>query len=188
MTISTIKRVSKIDTLGKIRNIFMLKKIVLVAAATLPLLMVSQAQAEITGKSGRTMEQVYKECGLGGLLLGKSSPILAVISNVTWDLGTTAAISDSVSPETCLNGNTKAAVLIKEAFPSVEKDLAAGSGAHLNALNGLMSCEAASAGVRQDYADYTQTVNYQSATQDQNAAVLFNIVNQNMAAAGCNFS
>ncbi|GAF55755.1 hypothetical protein JCM18901_1422 [Psychrobacter sp. JCM 18901] len=92
-----------------------------------------------TAETGRTIEQIYKQCGIGGALFGNSSPILAIISNVTWDLGTTAATSDSMSPETCQGGNVRAAVLIKEAFPSVEKDLASGQGAHLSAYKVLLT-------------------------------------------------
>lgn len=159
----------------------MLKKIAFIAlAATLPF---ASAQADLGSKfkkheTGRTIEQIYKQCGIGGALFGNSSPILAIISNVTWDLGTTAAISDSVSPDTCQGGHVKAAVLIKEAFPSVEKDLASGNGAHLNALSDVAGCQSVNV-VRNAYGKYAQSSAYQSATQEQNAEVLYRIVNQN---------
>ncbi|WP_435979578.1 DUF3015 family protein [Psychrobacter sp. DM4] len=130
--------------------------------------------------TGRTIEQIYKQCGIGGALFGNSSPILAIISNVTWDLGTTAATSDSMSPNTCQGGNVKAAVLIKEAFPSVEKDLASGQGAHLSALQTVASCDSV-ANVRTQYGQYAQTSAYRTATQDQNAETLYNIVKQSCA-------
>lgn len=157
----------------------MLKKAVIAAAiVSLPF----AAQADLGSKfkkheTNRTIEQIYKECGIGGALFGKSSPILAIISNVTWDLGTTAATSDSVSPNTCQGGNVKAAVLIKEAFPSVAKDLAAGEGQYLSALNNVAGCSAAS-NVRGKYAAYTQSAAYQTATQADNAEALYQIVSQ----------
>ena len=159
----------------------MLKKITLAAALT-ALLPLSAAQAEIvdTVDTGRTIEQVYKECGLGGAIFGDTSPIFAIISNVTWDLGTTAAISDSMSPETCQGGDVRAAVLIKEAFPSVEQDLASGQGAHLSALQEVTSCASVDA-IRNDYSQYAQTAGYTLATQEQNAETLYKIVNQNCA-------
>lgn len=159
----------------------MLKKMALVAAVAA--LSISTAQADLgsmKSKSGRNIEQIYTQCGLGGVLFGKSSPLLAIISNVTWDLGTTAAISDSVSPETCSSGTVRAAVLIKEAFPSLEKDLAAGQGAHLSALAQVASCPSVNA-IRQDYATYAQSSTYRTATQQQNAATLFSIVDQHCA-------
>ena len=162
----------------------MLKKIALASliAAVIPF---SAANADLgsnfkNAETGRTIEQIYKQCGIGGALFGNSSPILAIISNVTWDLGTTAATSDSMSPNTCQGGNVKAAVLIKEAFPSVEKDLASGQGAHLSALQSVANCDSA-ASVRAQYGQYAQTSAYRTATQDQNAQALFNIVQTNCA-------
>lgn len=160
----------------------MLKKtIVALAVASLPF----AAHADLGSKfkkheSGRTIEQIYKQCGIGGALFGNSSPILAIISNVTWDLGTTAATSDSVSPNTCQGGNVKAAVLINEAFPSVEKDLAAGQGQYLSALSNVAACASTDV-IRGKYASYTQTEAYSKATQSQNAEALFQIVNQSCA-------
>lgn len=159
----------------------MLKKIAMMAAfAALPFSMTTNAA---DGK--RSMEQIYKECGIGGAIFGNNSPTLAFISNVTWDLGTTAALSDSSSPESCSGGTVKTAMLIKEAFPSVEKDLAAGNGAHLSALNTFMACDAATKTVRAEYAQYTTTQAYAQASSAQNAEELHSIVNRSKTAAGC---
>ncbi|MGO1249854.1 DUF3015 family protein [Psychrobacter sp.] len=162
----------------------MLKKIVL-ASAVVAMVPFSAANADLasglnTTDTGRTVEQIYKECGLGGALFADTSPILAIISNVTWDLGTTAATSDSMSPETCQGSDVRAAVLIKEAFPSVENDLASGQGAHLSALQNVASCDS-SASVRAQYGKYAQTTAYRTATQDQNAEALYSIVKSNCA-------
>lgn len=158
----------------------MFKKIVttslLVAATALPFV----SQAEITQKSGRSVEQIYKQCGLGGLIFGDSSEILAVISNVTLDLGTTAALSDSLSPDTCNDRRKRTAMLIKEAFPSVEKDLAVGSGAYLSALNDAANCQSTSV-IRNKYGLYTQSSAYQSATKEENVEALYSIVEQSCA-------
>lgn len=162
----------------------MLKKIAIasIAAAMIPF---GSANADLGSKfksheSGRTIEQIYKQCGLGGALFGNSSPILAIISNVTWDLGTTAATSDSMSPDMCQGGNVRAAVLINEAFPSVEKDLASGQGAHLSALQNVANCESV-ASVRAQYGQYAQTSAYSAASQKQNAEALYSIVQKSCA-------
>ena len=162
----------------------MFKKIAITTVIT-TMIPFATANADLGSKfksadTGRTIEQIYKECGIGGALFGNSSPILAIISNVTWDLGTTAATSDSMSPNTCQGGNIKAAVLIKEAFSSVEKDLASGQGAHLAALTRVANCGAA-ANIRAEYGQYTQTSSYRMATQDQNAQALYSIVQQSCA-------
>lgn len=143
------------------------------------------AQADIASKikkheTGRSVEQIYKQCGIGGALFGNSSEILAIISNVTWDLGTTAAISDSMSPNTCQGGDVKAAVLIKEAFPSVAQDLASGEGKYLSALSSLANCSSTEA-VRDNYAVYAQSGKYAAATQNDNVEALFSIVQNNCA-------
>ena len=156
----------------------MLKKIAIASVVAAMMMPFGTANAQVD--SDRTIEQVYKQCGLGGAIFGNSSAILAIISNVTWDLGTTAAISNSLSPDTCQGGNLKAAVLIKEAFPSVEKDLASGQGAHLSALQNIANCDSVSS-VRAQYGQYAQTSAYRTSTQDQNAEALFSIVQQSCA-------
>lgn len=156
----------------------MLKKIAIASVVAAMIMPFGTANAQVD--SDRTIEQVYKQCGLGGAIFGNSSAILAIISNVTWDLGTTAAISNSLSPDTCQGGNLKAAVLIKEAFPSVEKDLASGQGAHLSALQNVANCDSVSS-VRAKYGQYAQTSAYRTSTQDQNAEALFSIVQQSCA-------
>lgn len=160
----------------------MLKKTFAVAAMTAMTLFAAQASA---APSERTIEEVYKQCGLGGAIFGSSSAILAIISNVTWDLGTTAAISNSMSPETCVKANLKSAVFIKETFPSLVQDLAAGQGDHYTALNTLMNCATLSQNVRTQYAAYTQTAAYQQADQAAQANQMFNIVNQTVASDAC---
>ena len=159
----------------------MLKKIILAAAiAVTPFTLMSQAQA------ARSIEGVYTQCGIGGLIFGDLSKPLAVISNVIWDLGTTAALSDSLSPETCRSVQFKTAVFIQESMPSLEKDLASGRGEHLQALNSLMSCPVASKAIRRDYGVFAASKQYNSANMNQKAEQLFQIVNNNMEQAGCN--
>ncbi len=152
----------------------MFKKLA-IATAVVSMVLPLTAQAGITQKSGRSVEQIYKQCGIGGMLFGNSSEILAIISNVTWDLGTTAAISDSMSPDTCNGGNVRAAVLIKESFPSLEANLAAGEGSHLTALADVAGCDSTAA-IRNSYGKYAQTDAYATASKQQNVDVLYNIV------------
>lgn len=154
----------------------MLKKLALATALVATTALPFTAQAEMS-QSERTIKEVYTQCGLGGLIFGDTSEVLAIISNVTWDWGTTAAISDSASPETCNGGAVKAAVLINEAFPSVEKDLAAGTGAHLTALADVAGCSSTKA-LRNSYGAYAQTDAYATATKEQNSEALYSIVGQ----------
>ncbi len=115
--------------------------------------------------SDRTIEQVYKECGIGGLLFGKNSPTLAFISNVTWDLGTTAATSDATNG-CAVNSHTTAAVLIHETYESLEQDIAIGSGEYFNALTSLMDCSSknskqVNAEIRNEFSEIIDSNDYQ---------------------------
>jgi hypothetical protein len=89
----------------------------------------------------RDFGEIYTQCGLGGLIAG-SVPVVAVITNITWDLGTTAISSAVSSPETCRNPEARTAAFINEAAPKLEQDLARGQGAHLTALLELSGCPA----------------------------------------------
>lgn len=142
-------------------------------------------------QGAETIAHIYTQCGIGGLVFGHESlgvlgKTLASVSNIFWDFGTTAASSHSLSPDTCLSQEVKTAYFIKETFSDLENNLATGKGEHLQALNTLMACEAASQNVRRDYAEYTTTRFYTSATQQQNAEKLFKIVNDNLRSAQCN--
>ncbi len=90
----------------------------------------------------REFADIYTECGLGALIAPRNEAVAAV-TNVTWDLGTTAISSDVSSPENCKGGQAKTAALIFQAYPSVETDLAQGQGEHLSALLNLAGCEEA---------------------------------------------
>lgn len=163
------------------------KKLIYPAVLTCAMFIHTPAQAQ----GAETIAHIYTQCGIGGLIFGHESlgvlgKTLASVSNVFWDLGTTAASSHSLSPDTCLSKEVKTAYFIKETFSDLENNLATGKGDYLQALNTLMACEAASQNVRRDYAEYTTTRFYTSATQHQNAEKLFEIVNDNLHSAQCN--
>ena len=106
--------------------------------------------------SDREFAEIYTQCGLGALIAPRSDAVAAV-TNVTWDSGTTAISSDSSSPESCKGGKEKAAAFIFDAYPSLESDLAAGSGEHLMTLVKIAGCQPAveldvAASLRSDFA------------------------------------
>lgn len=157
------------------------KALALAVLCTAAVTVATPAQAQPT----RSIEHIYEQCGIGGLIFGHISPIIAIISNVTWDLGTTAVVSGTLSPNACGGVFVARAVFIKEDITSIEQDLASGRGEHLAALNRLMACPTASSHLRTDYAQYTLSLNYQQADKSANAEQLFRIVNDNMDAAKC---
>lgn len=92
----------------------------------------------------REFADVYSECGLGAMIFSGASDnnrILAIISNVTWDLGTTAHLSNMSSPENCTKGSASTAAFIMQTYPSIERDLARGEGEFLTAMLDFRGCE-----------------------------------------------
>jgi len=90
----------------------------------------------------RSFADIYIECGLGAMI-APSTGWVAVITNITWDWGTTAIMSEASSPESCKGGQAKTAMMIYEAYPSLETELAQGRGEHLDALFALSGREKA---------------------------------------------
>jgi hypothetical protein len=105
----------------------MLKIIKGFSITTLALLAFSQSSM------AREFADIYIECGLGALIAPRHTAV-AVVTNVTWDLGTTAISSNISSPESCKGGQEKVASFIYNSYEALEKDLASGSGTYLDSL------------------------------------------------------
>jgi len=88
----------------------------------------------------REFADIYTECGLGALIAPRNGAVAAV-TNVTWDLGTTAISSNISSPDTCNGGQEKTAAFIYDSYSALETELASGDGPYLNALILLSGCE-----------------------------------------------
>lgn len=84
----------------------------------------------------REFADIYTECGLGAMIAPKNAAVAAV-TNVTWDLGTTAISSNISSADTCAGGKAKVAAFINDSYENIEKDLAKGEGKYLNTLASL---------------------------------------------------
>jgi len=136
-------------------------------------------------QSGRSIAEVYSQCGLGGMIGSafdnkSTANFIAISTNVTWDLGTTAASSNSSSPDTCSRKNVKVALYIKNSYPQIEKDLAIGEGTYVNGLLDAMEVsknksEVVSS-IRSDLAQVAQKSNFDTLSQDQKADILYGIV------------
>tara|TARA_R110002126_G_scaffold12196_15_gene53188 strand:+ start:374 stop:856 length:483 start_codon:yes stop_codon:yes gene_type:complete len=79
----------------------------------------------------------FSDCGIGAALF-PSHKVLAVTSNVIWDIGTTAVTSATASPETCSGKNVDAAAFILNSYDSIIEDTARGEGEHLSALLNIL--------------------------------------------------
>lgn len=85
----------------------------------------------------------YVDCGIGAALFPETH-WAAVTSNVTWDAGSTAITSATMSPETCSKRTVKAALFIRDTYPNVIEQTASGEGKHLTAMLEILGCSAES--------------------------------------------
>ena len=96
------------------------------------------ASAQNGGSAG-TGPNPFTDCGIGAALF-PDTHWAAVTSNVIWDVGTTAVISATASPETCEGSSAQAAKFINDAYDSVVEDTARGDGEYLQALLQIYGC------------------------------------------------
>jgi|SRR6056297_1350500 len=162
-------------------------KIYLGIAAGLAMAVAMPLQA---ADSKREFADIYTECGLGAMIAPNNAAVAAV-TNVTWDLGTTAISSDATTPENCKGNSASAAALIFEAYPSIEQDLARGEGEHLSALLQFAGCQGdadLAASLRDDLASLAGSEEYSDRTTFERAEDLYEALDARATAAGCSMT
>ncbi|MBL4602756.1 MAG: DUF3015 family protein [Emcibacteraceae bacterium] len=82
----------------------------------------------------------WKHCGIGAMVWGEKETG-AIISNVIWDLGTTALTSQVSSPETCEGAPAQTAMFINESYDKLAEETASGKGEHLTAMMDILQCD-----------------------------------------------
>lgn len=157
------------------------KIMTMIAAPLLAASMISTASA------ARDFGQIYTECGIGAMVF-KNNETLAAISNITWDLGTTAASSNYSSEENCKGAAVSKAAFIHSSYTALEQDIAKGDGKHLNALMDLMRCDTkvrkdVVTSIRTDFAKTVSSVAYSKATPQQKSKQLYDMTNTGKAAS-----
>ncbi len=152
-----------------------MKKLILASA-------MSVAMIAGTANAAETIEfgEAYTQCGLGAIIAksvkkSDTADLLAIVTNVTWDLGTTAVISGMSSPDTCARREVKTAEFIIKAYPQLEKDLAMGQGNYLEALSKISGVKDMSS-VRSDFAKLAAQPSYQNMSRQAKAEALYKIV------------
>lgn len=132
--------------------------------------------------SAREFADIYTDCGLGAMIAPNSDAVAAV-TNVTWDLGTTAISSNASSPESCQGGQGSSAAFIFDAYPSLEKDIAVGRGEHLNALLAIAGIDKSaqddvSVELRDGFSALVSADGYSEQTRFEKAENLYNLLYQ----------
>ena len=132
----------------------------------------------------RDFGQIYVECGLGALI-APNTHWVAVVTNITWDLGTTAISSELSSPDSCKGSSSQSAAFIHESYEPLAKDLAQGQGQHLTALMTIPGCDSnvqpeMATALRGDFAKMVGQTDYSEMTQMQKSEGLYNIFQKNL--------
>lgn len=127
--------------------------------------------------AAREFADIYTECGLGAMIAPKNEAVAAV-TNVTWDLGTTAISSNISSEDTCRGGKAKTAAYIFQSYAQLEQDLANGEGQHLSALMAVAGCSATAhpavkTSLRQGLADRARNASFVSAQRFDQAKAIY---------------
>ncbi len=135
---------------------------------------------------GRNFGEIYTDCGIGALIAQgieqkSTADIVAIVSNVTWDLGSTAISSNLTSPDSCARGDAKTAAFILKSYPQLEKDLALGHGRYLDALTEVVQISsrekpAFTQAIRAEFSKHTSTAGYEFMSRKEKAELLYNII------------
>lgn len=155
----------------------MIKRLLVATTTVLCLFGLIGAQPAIAQEGeGRSFGKIYTDCGLGAMI-ASDTPAVAAVTNVTWDLGTTAISSNATTPETCAGGKAQTAQLIYDVYPQLEKDLARGNGSHLDTLLAMTGCGEAvhdelATALRSDLAVTVATEDYETQSRRERAATM----------------
>ena len=122
----------------------------------------------------------YRDCGIGAALFPETH-WAAVISNATWDLGTTAVTSATSSPETCSGANVQTAQFIIDHYDNLVEETAKGQGEYLTAVLDIQGCDTrmqpgAIESIRTEMAENVGSKAYSGQDQVEKATDYYNAV------------
>jgi hypothetical protein len=123
----------------------------------------------------------WQECGIGAMIFPDHG-IASAISNIIWDLGTTAVTSASASEDSCAGSRAVAAQFINETYNALEEEIVTGNGKHFTAMASLMACDAnQSASIRNQLAENMASETFATQSKVVKAESLFNIADASCA-------
>lgn len=126
----------------------------------------------------------YSDCGIGSALFKNDTA--ATISNVIWDLGITAIVSATASPETCNGTQAETAMMILETLPDLEKQLATNTGSSIQALMTNLQCSDTAVGVvAASYEETLLSEDYVSMSEVDKATRIYKAVESVSSTSQC---
>lgn len=125
------------------------------------------------------------DCGIGAMIFPRTQ-VGAVISNVIWDLGTTAVTSAISSKQTCAGSNVVAARFINQTYTSLEQQTAIGKGSHLSAMLDIYGCDTVAQqqiinSIRVEFGQDVGAADYENKTLQQKAQAYYFMVNDQVS-------
>lgn len=166
-----------------------MKMIPKISALVALLLGAFSATAVAEGGAAPSQDELnpWTRCGIGAMIF-PTTPVGAVISNVIWDLGTTAVTSAASSKNTCEGKDVQAALFIQETYANLEEATARGEGAHLTAMLDIFGCETGShqgiiSAVRSDFAEVVSQPGYAEQAAQEKAATYYSLVKTQVTGA-----
>lgn len=138
-----------------------------VATIAMTMLFTSQVHAD-----ERSFGDIYKECGIGAMIFN-DTPVAAAVSNIIWDLGTTAVSSNISSAENCEGGKAKMASFIMKSYDNLEVEIASGEGKYMDTLVAMTEKDVET--LRSEFSEVVASSEYATLNQEQKAEKLYNI-------------
>lgn len=145
----------------------MIKLKLSVATIAMTMLFTSQVHAD-----ERSFGDIYKECGIGAMIFN-DTPVAAAVSNIIWDLGTTAVSSNISSAENCEGGKAKMAFFIMKSYDNLEVEIASGEGKYMDTLVAMTEKDVET--LRSEFSEVVASSEYATLNQEQKAEKLYNI-------------
>lgn len=160
----------------------MTPKKLIICVAMFGAAVLSAAPVAAQDKSSGSGPNPFTDCGIGAALFSETK-WAAVTSNVIWDLGITALVSATASPQTCSGERVTAALFIRDTYDHLAEETAAGHGEHLNVALSMFGCAvgdqaAAAQQVRRAMARTVSTPGYGDRAPLDKAADFFSIVDR----------
>lgn len=138
-------------------------------------ILVALALTGLVSTGAKAGPNPYSDCGIGAAIF--KNDIAASISNVIWDLGITAIISATASPDTCDGADVETAMLILETLPELEKEFAVQGGETTTELMASVSCQApAGLVVAASYEDVLLSADYAKMSDIDKATHIYEAV------------